>query len=74
MVEPQSKQGTDRHLLTDEEAMPRHLGNILSQLDWSRRTQVAPYALREGLTSLDDTRLMFQSLDTTFAVDGIYPR
>jgi NarL family two-component system response regulator LiaR len=42
--------------LTIKEATVRtHVSNILGKLHLSSRTQVALYALREGLASLDDT-------------------
>jgi NarL family two-component system response regulator LiaR len=53
--------GTNRQiadaLCISEETVKTHLGNILSKLHLSHRTQAALYALKRGLVSLDDVDL-----------------
>ena len=43
------------YLVISEATVRTHVGNILSKLHLASRTQAAIYALREGLTSLNDT-------------------
>lgn len=44
-------------LFISEETVKSHIGNILSKLHLSHRTQVVIYALKQGLISLDDLKL-----------------
>jgi NarL family two-component system response regulator LiaR len=41
-------------LIVSERTVRTHISNILSKLHLANRTQVALYALRQGLASLDD--------------------
>lgn len=40
--------------LVSEETVKTHVGNILSKLQLSHRTQAVIYALKQGIVSLDD--------------------
>jgi two-component system, NarL family, response regulator LiaR len=44
-------------LHVSEETVKTHVGNILSKLQLSHRTQAVIYALKQGLVSLDDVKL-----------------
>ena len=41
-------------LHVSEETVKTHVGNILSKLQLSHRTQAVIYALKQGIVSLDD--------------------
>ena len=43
-------------LIISERTVRTHVSNILSKLHLANRTQAALYALKEGLTSLDDVQ------------------
>jgi NarL family two-component system response regulator LiaR len=49
-----SNQAIADKLIVSERTVRTHLSNILSKLHLANRTQVALYALRQGLASLDD--------------------
>lgn len=44
-------------LFISEETVKSHIGNILSKLHLSHRTQAVIYALKQGLISMDDLKL-----------------
>jgi NarL family two-component system response regulator LiaR len=49
-----SNQAIADKLIVSERTVRTHISNILSKLHLANRTQVALYALRQGLASLDD--------------------
>jgi len=49
-----SNQEIAEQLIISERTVSTHVSNILDKLHLANRTQVALYALKEGLTSLDD--------------------
>lgn len=51
-----SNQEIADHLVISERTVRTHVSNILSKLQLANRTQAALYALKEGLTSLDDKK------------------
>ncbi len=52
-------QGKANELVISERTVRSHVSNILSKLHLANRTQAAPYALKEGLASLNEaSRLM----------------
>jgi DNA-binding NarL/FixJ family response regulator len=44
-------------LHVSEETVKTHVGNILSKLQLSHRTQAVIYALKQGLVSIDDIEI-----------------
>jgi len=50
-----SNQDIADHLIISERTVRTHVSNILSKLHLANRTQAALYALKQGLTSLDET-------------------
>ena len=52
----ESNQQIAAALTISEATVRKHISNILSKLHLASRTQAVLYALREGLTSLDDAR------------------
>ena len=51
-----SNQDIADKLIISERTVRTHVSNILSKLHLANRTQAALYALKEGLTSLDDVQ------------------
>jgi NarL family two-component system response regulator LiaR len=51
-----SNQDIANHLVISERTVRTHVSNILSKLHLANRTQAALYALKEGLTSLDEAQ------------------
>lgn len=55
VAQGQTNQEIADRLAISDAKMHNHIGNILSKLHLASRTQAVLYALREGLTSLDET-------------------